>query len=447
MKRRFFSAILCMTLLAAAPIPARSAKKTVVLALGDSIAAGYGLAKAEDSFPARVAAAAGATLENNAIVGQTSGEMLAALQAGTWDDALRRADVVLISIGSNDLLRELNGSASGQTTAMYQALLGQVAGVGFDATTVNTIASQFSKNFAGILARIHQAHPGVPVVALNLYNPFAKQTIAISRLSISVGDTVEPWIQRMNDAFPVSADYVLADAFTPMNAAGYTNAAFSTGAFDPHPNTAGHKLLSDAVLAAMPLKTLLASGLSDVKDADWFSVPASFAYARGLAGSAGRFAPSTVVTRGAMAQMLGSFDGIRRTDYPKSGFSDVPAARADAPYIAWAASKGITSGVGGDRFDPDATVTREQLCTFLYRYIALRDKGLADTAKKAAAARNYDFRDASAISSWARDSVQAIAALGLVQGSGQDNFRPQDTATRAEMSAILLRLHNLLTIN
>ena len=445
MKRRFFSAVICMTLLAAGAAPVQAVRKPVLLALGDSITAGYGLASADESFPALVAKAAGAALDNRAVVGQTSGEMLAALQSGSLDDAIRKADGIVLSIGSNDLLRELNGSASGQTAGMYQALLGQVTGIGFDASIVDTIAAQFAKNFAGILARIRQAHPGIPVVALNLYNPFAGQTVSISRLNIAVGDTVEPWIQRMNAAFPVSADYILADAHTPMDAAGLTNAAFSRGAVDPHPNAAGHRKLAACVLAAMPLARGLSASLSDVKEADWFAVPARFAYARDLAGTAARFAPAAVMTRAGTAQMLGSFDGIRKADYPKSGFSDVPATRTEAPYIAWASAKGITSGVGGDRFDPDATVTREQLCTFLYRYIALRDKTLAETAKNKALARNYDFKDASSISPWAREPVEAVAALGLIQGSN-DLFRPQDTATRAELSAILLRLHNLMIV-
>ena len=440
MKRRFFSAILCMSLLAAAPAPAKTVRKPVILALGDSITAGYGLANAEDGYAALTAAAVGATLENQAIVGQTSGEMLAALQAGTWNDAIGRADAIVLSIGSNDLLRELNGSASGQTTAMYQALLGQVTGAGFDATTVNTIAAQFAKNFTGIVDCIKKAHPGVPIVALNLYNPFAQQSISVARLSVAVGSTVEPWIRRMNAAFPISTDYVLVDAFTPMNAAGYTNAAFSTGAFDPHPNAAGHKLLSKQVLAAMPLGKILSGNPADVQSSDWYAVPAAFSVARNLTGTS--FEPKTVMTRGGVALMLGRLQGVRTYDYRSRVFTDVGPTRADAPYIAWAAANGLTSGVGDNRFDPDAPVTREQLCTFLYRYIELRSKTLADAAKKAS--RSGGFKDADAISSWARESVEAIAALELIKGS-DGRFRPQDTATRAEMAAILLRLHNLFT--
>ena len=150
------------------------------------------------------------------------------------------------------------------------------------------------------------------------------------------------------------------------------------------------------------------------------------------------------MTRGGMALMLGRLQGVRPAEYRSRAFTDVSPTRADAPFIAWAAAKGIASGVGENRFDPDAPVTREQLCTFLYRCIELRSKTLAEAAKKEAAARKNDFKDAASISSWARESVEAIAALGLIQGS-EGRFRQQDTATRAEMAAILLRVHNLFT--
>ena len=40
-----------------------------------------------------------------------------------------------------------------------------------------------------------------------------------------------------------------------------------------------------------------------------------------------------------------------------------------AQAVAWAIENGITTGVGGGRFDPNATCTRGQIATFLYRYM------------------------------------------------------------------------------
>ena len=51
----------------------------------------------------------------------------------------------------------------------------------------------------------------------------------------------------------------------------------------------------------------------------------------------------------------------------KVGFADVPAGSYYAQAVAWAVESGITTGVGGGRFDPAATCTRAQIATFLYR--------------------------------------------------------------------------------
>ena len=47
--------------------------------------------------------------------------------------------------------------------------------------------------------------------------------------------------------------------------------------------------------------------------------------------------------------------------------ADVPADSYYADAVAWAVENGITAGVGGGRFDPNATCTRGQIATFLYR--------------------------------------------------------------------------------
>ena len=49
-------------------------------------------------------------------------------------------------------------------------------------------------------------------------------------------------------------------------------------------------------------------------------------------------------------------------------FTDVPAGSYYGPAIAWAYSKGITTGTSKAAFSPDAPCTRAQIITFLYRY-------------------------------------------------------------------------------
>ncbi|MBU5433153.1 S-layer homology domain-containing protein [Intestinimonas sp. MSJ-38] len=76
--------------------------------------------------------------------------------------------------------------------------------------------------------------------------------------------------------------------------------------------------------------------------------------------------PDATITRAQMVTMLWRTMGQpAATD--KVSFADVPAGSYYAQAVAWAVESGITQGVGGDRFDPNATCTRAQIAAFLAR--------------------------------------------------------------------------------
>ena len=80
----------------------------------------------------------------------------------------------------------------------------------------------------------------------------------------------------------------------------------------------------------------------------------------------GTFSPDDYVTRGQMATFLHRYRG-EPTGSPAAGFFDVPAGRYYSAAVDWLAHQGITTGVGGNRFAPDDVVTRGQMATFLWR--------------------------------------------------------------------------------
>ena len=76
--------------------------------------------------------------------------------------------------------------------------------------------------------------------------------------------------------------------------------------------------------------------------------------------------PDATITRAQMVTMLWRTMGQpAATD--KVSFADVPADSYYAQAVAWAVEGGITDGVGGGRFDPNSTCTRAQIATFLAR--------------------------------------------------------------------------------
>ena len=79
--------------------------------------------------------------------------------------------------------------------------------------------------------------------------------------------------------------------------------------------------------------------------------------------------PNGTIDRAQMVTMLWRAAG-QPTAGGTTNFTDVPADSYYAQAVAWAVEGGITTGVGGGRFDPAATCTRAQIATFLWRAMA-----------------------------------------------------------------------------
>lgn len=110
------------------------------------------------------------------------------------------------------------------------------------------------------------------------------------------------------------------------------------------------------------------SPFDDVTQGDYFFDPVRWAVDEDIVGGVGggRFAPHAACTRAQIVTMLWRAAG---SPEPKgtAGFADIPAGAYYAKAVAWAAEQGIAAGVGGGRFDPHAPCTRAQAVTLLHR--------------------------------------------------------------------------------
>ena len=97
----------------------------------------------------------------------------------------------------------------------------------------------------------------------------------------------------------------------------------------------------------------------------WFENAQNWAKAKGISDGAN---PNGTINRAQMVTMLWRAMGQPAAGSP-ANFIDVPADSYYAQAVAWAVESGITTGVGGGRFDPSATCTRAQIAAFLYRYM------------------------------------------------------------------------------
>ena len=145
----------------------------------------------------------------------------------------------------------------------------------------------------------------------------------------------------------------------------------------------------------------------------------------------GIFAPNESMTRAMFVQVIYNMAGQPATA-TTNAFGDVPSNAWFAQAVSWASDQGIVHGVGPNRFAPNEPITREQMAAMLLRYAESRNVSLP-------AGTPITFADQASISPWARSSVNAVSAAGIVSGRAGNNFAPQATATRAEVAAIFAR--------
>jgi hypothetical protein len=174
---------------------------------------------------------------------------------------------------------------------------------------------------------------------------------------------------------------------------------------------------------------------TDVRSSDWFYNDVRYVQENQLfAGtSADTFSPNIPMTRGMIVTVLGRLYGADAGAYAPSGFEDVEAGQYYAPYIEWAKRSGIVSGVGDNRFAPDATITRQDLAVIVTNYAKFAGKQFPVTLQY------QTFADESGIAGYAKNAVQTLYGGVIISGKGNNLFDPQGPATRAEVASMLHR--------
>ena len=185
-----------------------------------------------------------------------------------------------------------------------------------------------------------------------------------------------------------------------------------------------------AEVKPVPVATI---SFTDVSAADWFYDAVKFAVEKGLfkGTSENTFSPNQATTRAMVVSVLHRLSG-EPAGY-KSSFTDVNENDWFVEPVAWAAANNVVSGYGQGLFGPNDQVTREQLAGILHRYA--QSKGYELTKTKDLSG----YKDASAISPWAKEVIAWANAEGLINGRSADLLAPGESATRAEVAAILQR--------
>ncbi|QNL44670.1 S-layer homology domain-containing protein [Oscillibacter hominis] len=445
MKRTWIGVVLILALMLPILSSAAQASGGVLLALGDSITTGYGLADDAEqcrslSFAARAAEELGLAWDNRAVNGADTADLRALVEGGTIDDAVESAAAISITIGGNDLANLLLERVSaGLGESVWEAqtrLMGgdaqaiQVAAAillnfirpenNADRQALQSALERCRENLSAAVAALRAKNPWAPVVVATQYHPYRWME---EGLFLQLAREAGLCVQRLNEVIRSMDGIWIADAYSAFDASAerLCNASLSPLNLDFHPNDAGHQVLAEQLVAVL-------RPFSDVAFDAWCAGEVRFVSARGWMNGRtdGTFGPGDAVTRAQMAVVLWRMSGAPA---PRNGaaLSDLPAWCAGA--VSWAMEQGIVTGYEDGSFRPDQSLTREQLSAMLYRW-----KGGPEFRGNLSG-----FPDGEAASPYAVPALGWAVEEGILRGDKQGMLRPGDMVRRDQLAVILFR--------
>ena len=171
------------------------------------------------------------------------------------------------------------------------------------------------------------------------------------------------------------------------------------------------------------------SDFTDLDPNGWYHDGVNYMIENGMMNGVGNgmFEPNGSVTRAMLVTIL-----YRQAGSPKvtgdNPFEDVAAGKYYTDAVIWAFHNGIVNGTTPTTFEPEESVTREQIATILYRR-----EGAPEVKQDLSA-----FVDTDQVSSYAHAAMQWAVAKGVIKGDG-NRLNAKGDATRAEIATMLMR--------
>jgi hypothetical protein len=165
-----------------------------------------------------------------------------------------------------------------------------------------------------------------------------------------------------------------------------------------------------------------------VSDNSYYRYPVQWAIENGItAGTTdSTFSPESTCTRAQVITFLWHAAGSPAPQGTNNPFTDLNSNTYYYNAILWAVEQGITSGAGDGLFDPDGTVNRSQVVTFLYR------------AAGSPTPSGAGFRDVDS-GSYYENAVRWAVEQGITSGTSETTFGPADNCTRGQVVTFLYK--------
>lgn len=175
---------------------------------------------------------------------------------------------------------------------------------------------------------------------------------------------------------------------------------------------------------------------SDVVSTAWYKSYVDYVATFGLMNgmTPNTFEPNYNLNRAMFVQILANMENVDTGNTNvETVFNDVPSGKWYTSAVKWAYENGIVNGMTDVTFEPLAEVQRQQMCTMLVRYTQYKGIELKNIVSK------KEFADSSRIQDYAKEAVAVCQTAGIVDGMDEVNFAPRDSATRAQIAAVLYR--------
>ena len=353
-----------------------------------------------------------------------------------YRDNLRNSDLVTLALGLNDIFLYAMKMTAARLDDPNMNLVTEVATY---ISFMNAGYNEFMSNWAPLINAIKRINPNTTLVVVGLYNPFSKVKLTNTSWA-SVGKLADVMVNGVNNYMKQQADvlgYKYADVSQTeiCDTVPFTDPTFFDEIVkDCHPTLAGHLYMMEQILAQLPERSPDDEvhprfPFKDVPSTRWYYPDVYYCWENGLMTgmSADTFAPEGTTTRAQFVTVLYRMAGSPSIEGLTCPFTDVKKGSWYENAVIWGYNSGVINGTSATTFSPDASVTREQLTTMLFRYSGEAEPvGTLD-----------QFTDASRVSAYAVPAVVWGVQNGIINGMGDGTFNPKGDATRAQLARIL----------
>jgi hypothetical protein len=187
--------------------------------------------------------------------------------------------------------------------------------------------------------------------------------------------------------------------------------------------------------------TQTAMPFADVATTAWYYDDVQWAYDNGLmvGSSATVFAPDNAISQATILQVLARLSGVDLTAYTENPYEDIEDGKWYTAAAVWAKQAGLLPD--NTAFSGEAVISREDMAIMLVKY--LKRMGIETVTSELV----VEFTDAAQMSEAGNAAFQTLYASGIFKGVGNGAMDPTGTTTRAQFSALIHRISNIMNDN